>query len=63
MKTLFKIFVVIVLVVGLTSCGNNNEVVTQNGEIIQVDQFGIDKGDGTAPNNSGTGEDPEADDE
>lgn len=62
MKTLFKIFVVIVLVVGLTSCGNNNEVVTQNGEIIQVDQFGIDKDDSSNVNNEG-GSDNESDEE
>ncbi|WP_299835337.1 hypothetical protein [uncultured Tenacibaculum sp.] len=44
MKNLFKILVV-VLVVSFVSCTENQEIVTNNGNIIDAEQFGVEKGD------------------
>ncbi len=54
MKNLFKFLPIVVMLVSLVSCTNNNEkLITENETIIQDDQFSIDKRDVNAPD-SGT---------
>ena len=52
MKNLFKILVV-VLVVSFVSCTENQEIVTKNGNIIDAEQFGVEKEE-TGTNDGGT---------
>lgn len=53
MKNLFKIVVVLVCVVNFVSCTENQEIVTDNGKIIDTDQFGTEKKDAN-PDHEGT---------
>ena len=44
MKNVLKV-IVLVLTLSFISCGNNEEIVTENGQVITTDQLAIDKGD------------------
>lgn len=57
MRTIFK-FLAVVVFISLASCTDNNEeIATENGEIINT-TFGIDKMDSQNPGGGGE-EDPE----
>ncbi|WP_442267537.1 hypothetical protein ACSIGC_07645 [Tenacibaculum sp. ZS6-P6] len=60
MKNLFKI-IVLVIMVSFVSCTENEEIVTSNGQIIEAEQFGIDKEDANAPDSETEDPDMEED--
>ncbi|WP_299681049.1 hypothetical protein [uncultured Tenacibaculum sp.] len=52
MKNLLK-FVAVVAILSFVSCTDNQEIVTENGQVIQTDEFAVGKGDSSNPNNDG----------
>lgn len=55
MKNVFKILVAVTLVFSFSSCTDNEEIVTENGQIINIQ--GIDKEDIIAPGEEGEDDD------